>query len=665
MAHQFAAKAATAAFLTVNAIHPAALTAGESMATDAIDEILVSSTRVRRSDSETVLPIGVLTRSDIEQRMARDIGDVLRDLPGVTTTGGPRSAAIQPNVRGMDAGRVVIRIDGARQNFQTAHRGRTFVDATLLEQVEVMRGPASTLYGSGATGGVVNMRTLDAESFLVSGQSYGLRLTTGFQYNGNERTGAATFAARGDHVGILGSISRARADDFRDGSGRDVAVTGLDQFGALIKGTWDLRDRGRVTVTHTAFRDDGPSLNTPDRATGTLVERETRQGSSTLNYRFGTATSTLSDGEVTLYHNRVALVESTQVKEGLIAHDVTTRGVDVQNTTHVVWAGLDHEVTYGAEYYEDEQAGTENGLPRQQFANSSQRVRGAFVQNRSTLGARVELTVGVRHDNLRQRAERDGTAANTLSATSLLASGAYAVTPSTRLYATYAEAFRAPSLRELYIGGQHFPGNNYVPNPALRPESAHNVEAGLLYLSRGWLAASDQLTIRLSAFQNDVEDFINQVVDGSTATTRFENVADARFRGVESALDYRAPRYRVTASASLLRGDDRGSGWPLESIAADRLALGGAWRWLRGRLETGSRIELNRDQNRLWVGPHTRSTTPGYTLVDLYARWQPTPSLRVDARINNVFDQAHRHHLAFVNGRGRTARLQLSYQPRL
>src|SRR3546814_1100075 len=110
--------------------------------------------------------------------------DLLRDMPGVELDGGPRITAVQPSIRGMGGERVLIRIDGARQNFESGHRGRVFLDPEVLERVDVLRGPASTLYGSGAIGGVIDFTTRDASHFLEPGETFGARVGTGYQSNG-------------------------------------------------------------------------------------------------------------------------------------------------------------------------------------------------------------------------------------------------------------------------------------------------------------------------------------------------------------------------------------------------------------------------------------------------------------------------------------------------
>lgn len=174
-----------------------AVAAGEatvdgSAATHGLSEIVVSATRLPESGHQGPVPVGVITRAEMDQRMTRNLADLLKDMPGVTTAGGPRQAAAKPNVRGLGEGRVVMRIDGARQNFQTRHRGQSFVDPLLLEQVEVLRGPASTLHGSGAIGGVVNVRTMDADSFLGEDERFGGRLTSAYEDNERGRFGAVT-----------------------------------------------------------------------------------------------------------------------------------------------------------------------------------------------------------------------------------------------------------------------------------------------------------------------------------------------------------------------------------------------------------------------------------------------------------------------------------------
>ncbi len=205
--------------------------------------IVVTIGRIAEVEDQTVAPVGVVERREIERRQAQDLDAVLLGMPGVTTAGGPRQAALDPNIRGLGEGRVVVRIDGARQNLNIRHRGQTFIDPALFERVEVLRGPGSSLHGSGAIGGVMSLRTLEPSSVLEPGQDLGGRVVAGYQDNGRRVSGGLTLAGRGAATEWLGAVSLRDHSDFRDGEGERVAFTGSDVVSGLLKGRWDI-DQG-------------------------------------------------------------------------------------------------------------------------------------------------------------------------------------------------------------------------------------------------------------------------------------------------------------------------------------------------------------------------------------------------------------------------------------
>jgi hemoglobin/transferrin/lactoferrin receptor protein len=234
-----------------------------------------------------------------------------------------------------------------------------------------------------------------------------------------------------------------------------------------------------------------------------------------------------------------------------------------------------------------------------------------------------------------------------------------------RISASFNEAFRAPALRELFIGGQHFPGNRYVPNPDLQPESATSYELGLRYSRKGLLTGADRLRGRVALFRNDIDDFIEQRVRGANAptpladTTRFDNVGEARIDGLELELDWRIADYRVHLFAARLRGDDRELGIPLESIPGDEVGLR-IERSVRS-LFVGGQIVHTAEQDRLFVTPFGAQPTPAHTRLDLFTTWQATPALRINARIDNLTDTTYRRHLTLINQPGRSIKLQAAY----
>src|SRR3546814_12264672 len=105
--------------------------------------------------------------------------DILRVVPNVELLGGPRRTGDVPSIRGFSGPDVIILFDGARQNYNSGHDGQFFIDPSVLKQVEVLRGSASSLYGSGGTGGGIEFRTIDAGHYLAEDETVGAQAGAG------------------------------------------------------------------------------------------------------------------------------------------------------------------------------------------------------------------------------------------------------------------------------------------------------------------------------------------------------------------------------------------------------------------------------------------------------------------------------------------------------
>lgn len=629
------------------------------------DSILVTIGRVLQPEQQVIAPVSVIDRDEIELRQAGDIGDLLSGIPGVSAAQGPRPEAFVPNIRGLGEGRVVMRLNGARQNMAIRHRAQTLIDPALIERVEILRGPASSLYGSGATGGVILFETLDAEGFLAPGQEFGGQMSLGYRSINDGINGSATLAARSDNFGLITSVSRRVTDDFEDGDGNTLALTESDISSGLLQASWRPDDAQRWSLSYLGFVDASPSLGTADRASGTIIDRSTRQQSASLRYQHYPENGWLALDAVLYWSDLIFDERPVQAGESRDESSVSTVGVDIANSSRFQTSQISHTLTYGLELYRDLQRGLRDGVPAPQFRGSRRETTGLFAQNRAELSERLALVLGLRHDHIESTPDEEGLIDTSFSQTSLQAGILFDLSSDWALSASFNEAFRAPALRELFIGGQHFPGNLYIPNPDLKPESARNYELGLRFERSGVIRPNDRLRARLSLFRNDIDDFIEQRVRGAdepppfTDTTRFDNVGQARIEGVEAELGWRAGNYHLNLFGTRLRGDDRTLGIPLESIPGDELGL----RVERQLVDVllGGQIIHSFEQDRLLGGLHRAQPTPSHTLVDLFASWQATDRLRINARIDNLTDQTYRRHLTLINQPGRSIRLQASY----
>ncbi len=125
-----------------------------------LDPILLGSAfRDDRALLDAPVAATVLDADALANRQAAGFEALIGDIPGLTIDGGPRGMAQEPNIRGFRDQQIVLRFDGGRFNYSQGHRGRFFVDPALIGRVEVVRGGGSTLFGSGALGGVISVET--------------------------------------------------------------------------------------------------------------------------------------------------------------------------------------------------------------------------------------------------------------------------------------------------------------------------------------------------------------------------------------------------------------------------------------------------------------------------------------------------------------------------
>ena len=642
-----------------------AAVADSSEAEQPMDTILVTIGRVLQPEQQVIAPVSVIGRDEIELRQAGDLGDLLTGIPGVTATQGPRPEAFVPNIRGLGEGRVVMRLNGARQNMAIRHRAQSLIDPALIDRIEILRGPASSLYGSGATGGVILFETLDAEGFLAPGQDFGGQVSLGYRSVNDAVNGSATLAGQAGDVGVITSVSQRNSDDFEDGDGNTLAFTESEITSGLVQASWRPDEAQRLSLSYLGLVDDSPSLGTADRPTGTVIDRSTRQQSASLRYQLYPGNDWLALDAVMYWSALIFDERPVEPGQTRTENSVSTVGLDVANSSRLQTGNIAHTLTYGVELYRDIQRGLQDGMPAPQFRGSRRETIGLFAQNRAELTERLDLVLGLRYDNIDSDPDEPELTADSVSQTSYQAGILFDLNQDWTLSASLNEAFRAPALRELFIGGQHFPGNLYVPNPDLKPESARNYELGLRFERAGVLTANDRLRARLSLFRNDIDDFIEQRVRGAEAdppftnTTRFENVGKARIDGVEAEIRWLAGDYHLNLFGSRVRGDDRTLGIPLESIPGDELGLRLERQWMNTLL--GGQIVHSFEQDRVLGGPNRAAPTPSHTLIDLFASWQASDRLRINARIDNLTNETYRRHLTLINQPGRSVRLQASY----
>lgn len=621
--------------------------------------------------------VTVIDREQIQQRQPSSIDDVLKWVPNVEFTGGPRRTGEVPSIRGFSGPDVVVTLDGARQNFNSGHDGRFFVDPTLLREAEVLRGPSSSLYGSGGLGGVIALRTVRPEDYLQDGETAGVTLGAGYQSVNDEFREVVTgYAKPTEDFGVLASVTKLDSGSIELGDGSELDRTDDDVIAGLAKAGWTFADHHRLEASFQRFQNDAEEPNNAQGDGGpNLVDKEIVSDTWRLGYVYSDPGNDWVNLDAVAYYTDTAVDELRLDNQGagpageLLEREVDTVGVRVDNRSLVrLSEDASLELTYGSEAYQDQQDSAVDGGARPTVPEAETQLLGVYGQAELRLAEPFgmlpgDLLVipGVRYD--RYTSSSEIAADNEDQAVSPRIGVSYLPTDWSLLFANYGTAFRAPTVNELYTSGVHFRipvgggiTNRFVPNPDLEPQRTQTFEFGAGVDFDDVAVSGDRFQLKATHFRTEGEDFIDTQVNQPTpfvdcnpfvpgncnGTTQSVNVADASLWGNEVEASYDNRRVRVQLGLSTIDGENDATGEPLGVLTPPQVTVDTALKLPEIDSIVGWRLLAADEFDNVSDPADERD---GYTVHDLYFAWTPgegvLEGLRVDLGIDNVFDKAY------------------------
>ncbi len=701
--------------LAVGSILALAVTPATSAEDPAVTDLETVTVYARRilPVSRVAAMVSVIPQETIERTLVTDVKQLVRYEPGLSVRSDPfRFGTDTISVRGVGGNRVAVEVDGvpvaggfAVGSF--ADSGRSFVDPAFLQRVEVLRGPASSLYGSDAIGGVVSMTTLAPDELIDDGRDYGLRIASG--YTGvDDGWNAAVLggARRGEAAALVGYVHRAGSEpdtaadvqpNPRDY--RSDAVLAKIEFGAMPGGPLLLAaELARVQQDTSVNAWLGLASSRFVNTTVLEGDDEQQRYRMSASQRLG-ATRAFDSAEWRVYlqgtdtrqdtyEERRAVPPRTPpvaIERGFRLED-QTRGVEFTAVQAFAAGSVSHTLVYGfeaahsriEERRDGQQTNLSNGsvtsvilgesFPLRDFPVTDVTRIGAFVQDEVQFGEsgwtlipalRVDYyeldprpDAMYREDNPTTEAVGldDTAAAPKLGVTRDLGNGLTA-------FAQYARGFRAPPPEDLNIGLE-LPLLNVkaIPNPDLQPETSDGYELGLR-----WNGAAGGFSA--SAFYTDYRDFIESKVnlgkDPVTGVTLFQsqNIADARIYGAEFTANARLgdawpglEGWSARLSAAYAAGENLVNGEPLNSVdpASGVLALGyeaRSARWGGEFVTTAVAAKNAVDDSRVDL-----YETDGYVTLDLLVHYDFGHGVRLNAGAFNLTDAEY---IEWADVRGR------------
>lgn len=641
------------------------------------DRVVVTASRQEQSASQTPAAISVISAEDIKNRNPARMVDLFKEIPSVDVQGeGPFRGL--PVIRGLGSNRVLILVDGERLN--NARESTLFagiqiglVDTSEIERVEVLRGPASVLYGSDAMGGVINIITkkpdLGAEEFKIhgnvnytygsaadsstaqadvrgSGDGWGFNFSAGYQTSDDYKApkAAADSPYYSEYVKADGTVPNSGMDQSSVQGGFRILTgdTGVFKTNLEVVRTSDIGFPGfdpetsGVDINFPRFDRDKLSAGWDSGPLGGLAN---------LSFN-GYFQHVVKESVMNIDPSPYFYIHS------FTKSDVKTYGF---NTQAIKDLGKNH-LTMGLDFYQDnlqdEAINDYSYRPGNNFTSvpkSHQTGLGIYLQDEYTPTDRWRLLGGLRYDTFKFKSEDDPLyQGDPFDVTDSDVSGnigaMYAVSPNVELTGLIGRGFRSPNIQErAYNGSVSEPGFWVVQNPDLTSERSLNYEVG-------FKLTYDRYYGGVNVFYNDVRDLITFVELGEDPNTglnliQYDNIEDATIKGIEIELETLfAKSWTMITNFSYTEGDDDNTGEPLGFIPPYKFVLGFRYQAPKWWWETTGRF----------VGEQTRVPSPeniadpeddvpigDFITVDMRAGYKFDSGLNLRATLGNIFNELY------------------------
>lgn len=687
----------------ISAFAVSVASAQEVTALEQTEPVKVTASRVEQELMDVNMSVSVITEDQIRHSNARNIGELLETIPGVRIQNDGSQGMKRVSIRGENAFRTLILIDGQKVAEHKSMSGAPMlIDPAMVERVEVIKGPASVLYGSDAIGGVINIITKKGGNKPVQGE-----VSAGMNTSSSGKSAAASIY--GGKNGWNYRLSAAIEDngnletpkgEMPNTYFRSKNVGGFLSYDitpdATVGGTLDYYDLefGSTAYGMPDFAVDVPKWNRTKSAVFTEVKNISqvfkrlradayyqRSNKSMINTVGGVWTQGAVNGFLAEGFTEPALnmfgvkVGNSFVMKPYADNTLDQYGFSLQTDFQLgdknyLIAG--YEVSYDDLNAHSWNLGS-NVLPMMltdKNYDGYQLTNAIFASMESSLPGDFTLNYGARYtwvktdmDMTNNKYPERSSSGNSSDGKAVFNAGLlwHGVTNLT-LRANFSQGYRSPILQELYVDTSMGQSSSITyANPNLKPETSNNFEVGAR-----WNTA--RLTTDFAIFYSDADDYIATLYNVSKKAYQYTNVASAKTFGAELTAAYKILETGFEPYASLTwirRQFDDGQGFKTFDSATPELMARYGVRWNGEYQGLGLRSDLYaRSYSKTKYKESTGESNynlAGYTTLNLTGgvSFGPQKQYSLDVGLYNIFDIAYREQTAIYEP-GRYAAVKLN-----
>lgn len=562
------------------------------------NDVIVTASRTPQTKESVIADVTVITQEEIERAGQSTFTELLQKQPGIEIGSSGGAGTISSIfMRGTSANQIVVLIDGVRVN--SIADGATYfgnIPLSQIERIEIVRGPASSLYGQDAVGGVIQVFTKKIEGLT--------RLNAAVGY-GSYNTRTAEAGVGGSYNGLNYSLnaSSKNTDGFSALKSDNIYMSDKDGYRNLSASgqiSYDINEGNQVGIQ---FLDSNGSVH--------------------FDNKYDAMSSTFFDTYAKLNQSSVSLFTKNQITNFWKSTLRLSKGID-KNDSYFSWGSINIKSTQDQYSWQNDFSlpiGTISAaldrLEQKINENGSSWSNYDSAKNRNSNGLYLGYVANIEKHTFQANVRSDDSSQYGTHVTKGIGYG-YQLNNSWRAMASYGTAFKAPTFMDLYYGAP------YYNNPDLKPERSENFEATVKYTGKDQAAS-------VTVYHNDIKDFIalnssnipqnyNATIQGLTLTgsQTWNNFL------LKGSADIQSPRNTDNHNMLARRANRHGS------LDLSR----GFGDWFFDAEFVASSARYN--------DPGNTQKMAGYALVNFVANYKINNDWSLQGRINNLLDKDYR-----------------------
>jgi hemoglobin/transferrin/lactoferrin receptor protein len=677
----------------------------EEQPTENVDEnIIVILGKIPRPIGDVLGSVSVITSETIEKELVHNISDLVRYQTGISIeSSGTRFGFSGYSIRGLGGNRVTTEIDGIPVASQFdigsySNSGRNFIDTDMIQQVEILKGPASSVYGSNAIGGVVSYVTKKPVELLSESESdIYLGFKSGYYSVDNSRLLSVKTAFGNSTSSALFSVSSRSGSEFKNQASADAGVDSQDNesLSFMAKYFYVPSLNHEFSLSFDYFnRESESDINSfigqgRFRSTTALTgDDETERKNIALSYNFLVENPWVEGGVVRIFDQGSdiqQLTDETRFSRGTnyfydrdFFYNQDVEGIRLNfyayqstaSTTHTIGYGLEYSNTTITELRNTLQTNLDTGattnvvlseqFPLRDFPISKVKNTGVYINDEIVFtGTNWSIIPALRYDRYELSPQSDAIylANNSLNEVVSIIENSfspklgvqYELSDNSGIYFQYARGFRAPPFEDANIA-LDIPMFNIraIPNPDLVSETSNGFELG-------YSLSNSNFQFDAVAFYTDYKDFIltkvNLGFDPVSGRVLFQsqNVDKAKIYGAELSYRYQKENWFKNGDSLSFyshlfwsEGNNKDTSEPLNTIEPSNLLLG--INWLSSDADWSISLHANIYEAKDNIDePEDVELfkTSGYATVDVMANYSISDNITISMAINNLTDRKY------------------------